>query len=603
MATTAAPTELTVTDPDGVEIVVVPLVARRDTARGGARDARARRARAAVRAARARASTRRDTSCTPTTIAVTARPDCARTRSVTSARAAWPASSTRCTPSRERVAADHPGLPVFALGHSWGSFILYPYVQQYGSELAGALFTGTTHAVPGMERLGSVNEKFEPARTPYDWLSRDDAEVDAYIADPLCGFESVPLRPRAATARRRTSRRGATTRRSRATCRSSCSTVPTIPIGGEAGGRALADHFRSLGLADVSFRAYPGARHELFNETNRDEVTADVVAWLDAHTLSRRGRSGSGPDRPTTRTAGIGAGTRTIVPMQSSSRVGRRRSRPRFFTPAAAVLCALGLLLGAAACDDASGTEGAGGPSTTPTTDAPTTTSTVATTTTTPAARRRPPRPPHRRPPPAAQDAMRQGSEGPFVALVQTRLRDLGFRPGEVDGHYSNATFAAVMAFQKHEGLDADGHAGPITFAALGKGLTGAGPRGGPTPRIEVDVDRQIAFAVVGRRHDQDHQRLERQRPAVRRHRAAAPRWPTRHAATSRSSAGSTACAPHRSASSTARCTSRAASRSTARRTCRATRRATAASGRPTPTRTTCSRTFANGTPIEIYPA
>ena len=91
---------------------------------------------------------------------------------------------------------------------------------------------------------------------------------------------------------------------------------------------------------------------------------------------------------------------------------------------------------------------------------------------------------------------MRQGSEGPFVALLQTRLRDLGFRPGEIDGHYSNATFAAVMAFQKHEGLDADGHAGPITFAALAQGLTGAGPRGGPTPRIEVDVDRQIAFAV-----------------------------------------------------------------------------------------------------------
>jgi peptidoglycan hydrolase-like protein with peptidoglycan-binding domain len=159
-------------------------------------------------------------------------------------------------------------------------------------------------------------------------------------------------------------------------------------------------------------------------------------------------------------------------------------------------MCALALL-GAAACAGASGSEDATGPSTAPITVAPTTTSTAATTTTTlpleptTTTTTAPPAPP-------APEVMRQGAEGPFVALLQTRLRDLGFRPGEIDGHYSNATFAAVMAFQKYEGLDADGHAGPITFAALGKGLTGAGPRGGPTPRIEIDVERQIAFAVSG---------------------------------------------------------------------------------------------------------
>jgi alpha-beta hydrolase superfamily lysophospholipase len=184
---------------------------------------------------------------------------------------------TRC------IAAEHPGLPVFALGHSWGSFILYPYVQRYGSELSGALFTGTTRTVPGVERLGSVNEKFEPARTPYDWLSRDDAEVDAYIADPLCGFESVPLRPPRDGEPIEFAPKGdddATIPRD----------LPVLvfngaddPIGGETGGQALADHFRTLGLTDVSFHAYPGARHELFNESNRDEVTDDVIAWLAEH--------------------------------------------------------------------------------------------------------------------------------------------------------------------------------------------------------------------------------------------------------------------------------------------------------------------------------
>jgi alpha-beta hydrolase superfamily lysophospholipase len=55
------------------------------------------------------------------------------------------------------------------------------------------------------------------------------------------------------------------------------------PIGGEEGGRALAEHYRGLGLADVTFRSYDGGRHELFNEINRDEVERDLVAWLDAH--------------------------------------------------------------------------------------------------------------------------------------------------------------------------------------------------------------------------------------------------------------------------------------------------------------------------------
>ncbi len=193
----------------------------------------------------------------------------------------------------ERVHAEHPGLPVFALGHSWGSFILYRYLQRYGDDLAGALLTGTTHITPGAEAVGSFNDAFQPARTPYDWLSRDDAEVDAYLADPLCGFESVPLRSSPSV-----------DRDAPEPAPGDDSTIPRAlpvfvfngaadPIGGTVGGRALADHLLALGLDDVTFRSYPDARHELFNEINRDEVVADVVAWLDA----RADASGSGSAR------------------------------------------------------------------------------------------------------------------------------------------------------------------------------------------------------------------------------------------------------------------------------------------------------------------
>ena len=101
-------------------------------------------------------------------------------------------------------------------------------------------------------------------------------------------------------------------------------------------------------------------------------------------------------------------------------------------------------------------------------------------------------------PPPPDNSVLRRGTEDPFVGLLEAQLRDLGFRPGDVDNSYTDATFAAVMAFQKYEGISADGHAGPQTMAALADGLTGAGPREGSTPRIEIDVERQIAFAVAG---------------------------------------------------------------------------------------------------------
>ena len=55
------------------------------------------------------------------------------------------------------------------------------------------------------------------------------------------------------------------------------------PVGGEEGGQRLAGFYRSLGLSDVTFRSYPGGRHELLNETNRDEVLADILGWITAH--------------------------------------------------------------------------------------------------------------------------------------------------------------------------------------------------------------------------------------------------------------------------------------------------------------------------------
>ncbi len=178
------------------------------------------------------------------------------------------------------VFGEHPDVPHLLMGHSWGSFIAQRYLRRWGGDLDGAVLTGTTfRGADQPRREGGPNAAFEPAATPYDWLSRDAAEVSAYIDDPWCGFErmATPASPVAATP----------------PPEPDDSTIPSglpvlilngsvDPIGGAAGGAALAEHYRSSGLTEVEFRAYEGGRHELLNETNRDEVTADLLAWLRA---------------------------------------------------------------------------------------------------------------------------------------------------------------------------------------------------------------------------------------------------------------------------------------------------------------------------------
>ncbi|MGY6501176.1 MAG: alpha/beta fold hydrolase [Acidimicrobiales bacterium] len=181
-----------------------------------------------------------------------------------------------------RAGTEHQGVPIVVLGHSWGSFLLQRYLRRWSDEIAGAVLTGTTYRDPTSPVPAdrpSPNERFEPARTPYDWLTRDADEVDRYIADPLCGFEIMRSSPTATASSGSPAAPGV---------------VPTVPIlvlngsddpiGGDDGGRALADHYVALGVEDVSFVSYDGARHELFNETNRHEVVADLLDWLDART-------------------------------------------------------------------------------------------------------------------------------------------------------------------------------------------------------------------------------------------------------------------------------------------------------------------------------
>ena len=183
---------------------------------------------------------------------------------------------------------EHPGLPLVVLGHSMGSFALQQFLLDHADALDGAVLSGTSAVdviAAGIDPdaevdLSAFNAPFEQ-RTGYEWLSRDDAEVDAYVADEACGFG---LDAQAARGMLEGVAAAADPERLAAIR----SDLPILVVSGDAdplaGGGALIDlvaqRYRDAGIADVTVHRYPDARHEVFNETNRDEVTADVLAWL-----------------------------------------------------------------------------------------------------------------------------------------------------------------------------------------------------------------------------------------------------------------------------------------------------------------------------------
>ena len=190
----------------------------------------------------------------------------------------------------ERIRAEHPGLPLILLGHSMGSFAVQQYLFEHSADADGVVLTGTA-AIDLLEGaldldqpidLSAFNAPFQPARTDYDWLSRDEAIVDAYVADPRCGFG---IDPSSARAMFTGARRGADPAQV-AAIRAS---LPLYIAVGEAdpvnAGLALltplTERYVAAGLTDVTVRTYPAARHEILNETNRDEVIAELARWLD----------------------------------------------------------------------------------------------------------------------------------------------------------------------------------------------------------------------------------------------------------------------------------------------------------------------------------
>lgn len=190
-----------------------------------------------------------------------------------------------------RARADHPGKPLILLGHSMGSFATQLYLLDHSRDIDGVVISGSAAldqlaaalpTDPDAPALENFNAAFEPARTPFDWLSRDTAHVDAYIADPFCGFSASPSSMQSMMgALVRTLDPGALAQIRR--------DLPVYifsgdkdPVGGPdlAFLRPLADRYIALGM-DVTTDFYKDGRHEMLNEINRNEVVANLKNWIE----------------------------------------------------------------------------------------------------------------------------------------------------------------------------------------------------------------------------------------------------------------------------------------------------------------------------------
>ena len=211
------------------------------------------------------------------------------------------------------IKKENPNLPLFIIGHSWGAFLTQDYIQEWGSLLKGCILSGTNGKVRALViKAGKIILKgeikkrglTEPSQKMYDmnfksnnhdwqndegatgfeWLSRDKDEVQKYIDDPWCGFvppatlwlEFIKGFEKSLNSKNE---------------QKIPKDLPIFFISGSMcvignktkGIRAMIKRFNKYGIKDVTFKFYQDARHEIFNETNREEVLSDVVNWLNSH--------------------------------------------------------------------------------------------------------------------------------------------------------------------------------------------------------------------------------------------------------------------------------------------------------------------------------
>lgn len=206
------------------------------------------------------------------------------------------------------IKEENPDLPIYLFGHSMGSFASQRYIMEYGDNLAGLILSGSNgrhgkilklaqliskseikkhgrrHRSKKLDNLifGGNNKGFKPSKTDFDWLSRDEKEVQKYIDDPFCGvlftcgffYDFI---------------KGLQEVEDKENLKKVPLDLPIYIMSGDKdpvgkngkGVLRLKDRYVNLGVKKVSCKLYEGGRHEMLNEINKEEVIKDIISWLD----------------------------------------------------------------------------------------------------------------------------------------------------------------------------------------------------------------------------------------------------------------------------------------------------------------------------------
>lgn len=182
----------------------------------------------------------------------------------------------------ELMKSEHPSAKLVMIGHSWGSMLAQRLYDKHSSDLSAFVLSGSSLLIPGIINGGKLNKKWAhlPNATGGEWLSRDLEVGRKFREDPLNFVESFAqvvglvdtLKLMGAPKK---------------------TINPNVPIliqagsddslAGERGNVMLANAYRKRGVDDIVLFIYEGARHEIYNETNKDEVLNDLATWLEAH--------------------------------------------------------------------------------------------------------------------------------------------------------------------------------------------------------------------------------------------------------------------------------------------------------------------------------
>jgi alpha-beta hydrolase superfamily lysophospholipase len=184
------------------------------------------------------------------------------------------------------IRGEHPTQKLILLGHSWGSMIVQRLLNKFADEYDLAVLTGSTLLLPGILPSGGFNKKYEAADKKAglesgggQWLSRDREVGKKFQTDPL-NFPDTALQ--VFGVQNTLALLGTPARRFPHDLPLLLMAGSEDVIGGEKGNVMLLNSYKRVGLTDLELIVYEGARHEVFNETNKDEVIADLVAWMDA---------------------------------------------------------------------------------------------------------------------------------------------------------------------------------------------------------------------------------------------------------------------------------------------------------------------------------